>query len=875
MDNSEVSKSPLHHPLLTENSIDEISTSSNSASSLEPLVYRYVPTVDYIAVDTSKVTPLVGNDIQQFNLLGKNSIYEIRQRIGHDWEPNYHYVSDGFPPIYFLFEENAVLPSDFALTRQSLNALQDKINDQLHESQIEGITSTHKLSLSKTNHYFESAKQWKLTQLNVSEDVTNTVDVEAQSYDDWVMLPFHYGIHLFRVLSKAGHCEISRDLRAINFLSKDDNFEYINHAAFDVTDSQFYFALPEGVDNRGSLIRYHSYNKRDRVLDGMLNHNGYIFNNDYFTNFRFRASLYFPAVCLFLKSLSTFAQDVFYGESLFKLFCINVTNLWFGVILVSSLFDSIQTFWTRYEKQKIGLINALLNDFSFNKNVPSRSDASSDVAGKKDRVDQFNSAVFITTIVQGFFVFGFLYRCLSRIVKCGDNEINDGIVVSSLLLSSCVANTFYQYRSGEEYYDRLLTACGAVCGFFDYLKQDWMKMLSVTIAVFSQFCITIFNANATFYYSLDVLGDLFASDISIEEILPETYKIIIQCVLALLFMITISFPIAGSGIREIIRSSDLVDSSVKGQDQDFKNKLRDGNMIGIIFENHKPCFQPIPISKLRDRLQYSLNVWDALVNLLQQATALASVTMYHTLPGWFLWFGLSLWSSYPSLVSSQHNIWKYNPRILSSLSEITDAYITISGEQTVTYPLPVISFKLIKKILCALNKHGYSESDLIQFVNENYFSAKSGSGLPSRESSTDLSQSGNGDGLSPVPSDQSISDLSQSHSEAVKDHARSDWNRLLAFLLVQVHDFDNPLPSTSPKDDSCCDLRTYESLMIFRTYGKGQVAHAEKMANYAEGVAKKISVLVDSACVIPLRDSRHDLTDVDHEKTHLLGTSRI
>ena len=63
--------------------------------------------------------------------------------------------------------------------------------------------------------------------------------------------------------------------------------------------------------------------------------------------------------------------------------------------------------------------------------------------------------------------------------------------------------------------------------------------------------------------------------------------------------------------------------------------------------------------------------------------------------------------------------------------------------------------------------------------------------------------------------------------------------------------------------------------MIFRTYGKGQVAHAEKMANYAEGVAKKISVLVDSGCVIPLRDSRHDFTDVDHDQTRLLGTSRI
>ena len=129
--------------------------------------------------------------------------------------------------------------------------------------------------------------------------------------------------------------------------------------------------------------------------------------------------------------------------------------------------------------------------------------------------------------------------------------------------------------------------------------------------------------------------------------------------------------------------------------------------------------------------------------------------------------------------------------------------------------------------------------------------------------------------MSPVPSDQSISDLSQSHSEAVKDHARSDWNRLLAFLLVQVHDFDNPLPSTSPKDDSCCDLRTYDSPMIFRTYGKGQVAHAEKMANYAEGVAEKISVLVDSGCGIALRDSRYDLTDVGQDHSPLLGGARI
>ena len=864
MGNSEVTKSPLHDPLLTEHSIDEISTRSNSASSLEPLVCHYVPTVEYIAVDTSTVTPLVGNDIQQFKLLGKSSIYEIRQRI-EDWKPNSQYVSVDFPPIYFLFEGNAALPSDFALTRHSLNALKVKIQDQLHEAQIEGITSTHELSLSKTRHYFESVKQWKLTQLNVSKDVTNTFDVEAQSDDDWVMIPFHYGIHLFRVLSKAGHCEISRDLRAINFLPKDDSCEYKNHVTFDVTGGQFYFALPDGVDNRGSLIRYHSYSNRHRVLDGMLNHNGYIFNNDYFTNFRFRAEFYFPAICLFLKSLSTFTQDVFYGESLFKLFGINVTNLWFGVILVSSLFDSIQTFWTRYEKQKIGLINALLNDFSSNSKVSSGSDSSSDVAGKKDRVNQFNNAVFMTTIVQGFFVFGFLYRCLSRIVESDGNEIDDGIVVASLILSSCVANTFYQYRSGEEYYDRLLTACGAVCQFFDYLKQDWMKMMSVTIAVFSQFCITIFNANATFYYTLDVLASIFVSDVSIENSIPETYKIIIQSMLALLFMMTISFPIAGSGVREIMRSSDTVDSSVKGQDQDFKNKLRDGNMIGIIFENHKPCFQPIPIYKLRDRLQYSLNVWDALVNLLQQATALVSVTGYDTdlaLPFWFL---LSFWSSYPSLVSSQHNIWKYNPRILSSLSEITDAYITISGKQTVTYPLPVISFKLIKKILCALNKHGYSESDLIQFVNEKYFSAKPGSGLPSRESATDFSHSGDGDGLSPVSSDQSISDLSQSHSEAVKDHARSDWNRLLAFLLVQVHEFENSLPSTSPKGDSCCDLSTYESLMIFRTYGKGQVAHAKKMANYAEGVAKKILVLVGSGCVIPLCYSRNDLTDVDDQ----------
>ena len=701
-------------------------------------------------------------------------------------------------------------------------------------------------------------------------------DVESPC-DQWVMLPFHYGIHLFRVLSKAGYCEISRDLRAINFLPKVDSIEYKDDACFDVAGSQFYFALPEGVDNRGSLIRYHSYNKRDRVLDGMLHHNGYIFNNDYFTNLRFRASLYFPAVCLLLKSLSTFTQDVFYGESLFKLFGVNVTNLWFGIIIVSSLFDSIQTFWTRYEKQKIGLINALLNDLSSNSKVSSGSDSSSDVAVKKDRVNQFNNAVFMTTIVQGFFVFGFLHRCFSRIVESDGNEINDGIVVSSLILSSCVANTFYQYRSGEEYYDRLLTACRAACQFFDYLKQDWMKMMSVTIAVFSQFCITIFNANATFYYSLDVLASIFVSDVSLEESIPETYKVIIQCMLALLFMMTISFPIAGSGVREIIRSSDTVESSAKGPEQDHKDKSRDGNMIGIRFENNRPCFQMMPASAFNDRLQYGLNMWDTLVNLLQQATALASVTMYHTVPGWSLWFGLSLWSSYPSLVSSQHNIWKYNPRILSSLFEITDAYAKISRNKTVPEPLPEISFKLIKEILCALSKHGYSKSKLTSFVNAEYFNDYSDStAQPIGELLYDPSVGDIRDDFNLGSSYPSVSDLSDHSLEGDKNHygARCDWNRLLAFLIVQVHNFDNPLPSTSPKGDACCDLRTYESLMIFRPYGKGQVAHAKKMAIYAEGIAEQILNSINSGHGLPQRHSRHNM-DVHVDDPSFVESSRI
>ena len=97
----------------------------------------------------------------------------------------------------------------------------------------------------------------------------------------------------------------------------------------------------------------------------------------------------------------------------------------------------------------------------------------------------------------------------------------------------------------------------------------------------------------------------------------------------------------------------------------------------------------------------------------------------------------------------------------------------------------------------------------------------------------------------------------------------------MAFLLVQVHHSDNPLPTVSPKDDSCCDLRTYESLMIFRTYGKGQVAHVEKMALYAEGVAEQILVLVGSERGIPQRDSRHDIIDLDDDPSVIEEGSRI
>ncbi len=809
---------------------------------------RNVPTVDRIARNPTVVclrdeawlsdnTLILKNDnLKQSAQSGEK--YQIRHHVNAEpWSVNEGYVDKDFPPVYCLYQSDQTLSSDFALRQSAVDKLKQFIITHYQLTDISGIddclanqdhpiTSTHKLSLKKAQEFFQTSGDWELSLSGGFSD-----EEAMTGYDPWVMLPFHYGIHLFRVLSKCGVCEISRDLRAIDFKPKDNRkaHYYLNHRDA-ISDSDiFYFALPPDEDHRGPLIRYFTYSERHTVLNAMVNHNGYIINDSSWDSVFYRVSSYWSVSCLTMKALSTLCQDIFYFESALALAGFNINFYAFSLVVAISTLDAMQTFLTRFEKQKVAIANALLYDrLNCDSSLQASTVASVDMAAEKLSVDRFNTSVALTTLIQGLFVYGFFYRSFSRVVEDDSVEKHVSLVLSSWALSSCVAYTFYQYRSGEEYYDRFLSALKGFYHPIEYFQLDFWKMLSVTIAVLTQVFITLFNANATFFYSLDTLFSLGQSDYELEGTMGK-WGWVVGGLFAVLFTATISFPIAGSGIREIDRSAKKTHNHDEHDSQSTCTQPE--KILGIVFDNNKPSFRLVRSSALTASGQYGLNILDALTSMSQQVTALAAVTRCYTPISWVVWGLLSALASYPLFISSQHNLWQYNPRVRSSLRDITEAYNKIKSQEDMTENQPGVdvSLKLIKKVLCCLRMNACSLSNLKAHVLTTYFDPSSRrSSLPvvSTEDRTD----------SPY------SDLTDRSSSDMDNADQSSWHKVLAFLLVQVE--ATPLPIVSSDAVSCCDVTTYQSLMIQRTYRKRHVVYADQMREQAEMVADRISSLM-------------------------------
>jgi len=661
--------------------------------------------------------------------------YEVSSRInnlpGHIF-PLRHLAlnNDEKFPIYDFVITDDTLASFKEIIRDCLQiddevTLDKGLCDFINERENEEFTYT-RLSLLKIRHYFQACVTNHFTlmpietknsnlssQLHVlsslhlhsddgSQDHKDSDAVWTESYRDieeanshtYYFLPFHYYVHLSRVIAKitfgkdkytSSHFQHGIDLRAIVFPDI-PQYDYLDWVPYSepTCDSKFNFTH-RNCDYADS----YTYGQRNLLISAFQNTNHYI-SFEYLYGpveglirsllYRFKNTYLFPG-SLAIKALSTFTQDVIYLSVMFN----TVTRYfnedqfspaWYAVIGCLSFFDAWQTYTVRSHKRLVDNTNRMLRNPT---NIV-------ETRRYEEGLYYFNMAIRIVTAIQACFVFGFFHKSLVMAQTYLDDSNADSLSDSfifwaSLFLTAPVASIFYIFRSGPERFAKYNQS-------FEELKRcllcqskeslPWYTYFNVIVALVLQLSITMFNADQTFFYTMDTFFNT-----SFEESFDKSNaKWALNIPLAALFTTFISLPVVGSSLVAAKKSQQSSpETTINDQHDDSTgwriktsvyNNYSDYTSFGLSFEKAEKS------SMLPDFFQF-LNGIDTLVTVLSQWIAVSDIAadILKSLLPWYCFCMVGVVSWYTGLITFYNNMDndpRHNKAIIKCLKQL-DIYL--------------------------------------------------------------------------------------------------------------------------------------------------------------------------------------------------------
>ena len=689
----------------TVNSRDDVSGSTLSFDSHEIDIDKNV----FLAVRSQSVAPCLFSDM----VITKSGLKVLRDKLvecfinsGHQFNPVNN--TDSQDGADHKTTDSRSPSDDYVLSvEDSSNPLQKN-------------TKTAIISLIKANHYLQACDQ-NYFDLSVvpSEDSMNSTasslssndgdllaDTPADDREKYVLCPFHYYMHLLRVLSKYSECcPYSAGLKApvfpgiTNYREDDPWSEEIEPKESD----EFILIHPEADENNVARWRYSDRAQFLRTLQ-----NNYYRPLSPLQSSYYRFAKYWPEICNFAKSLSSIAADYFYLDKT----CSNIGTLsppW--LLWPLAILDGMQTYIVRSNKPVVDAALQLFKDPSATKKQSAQS--------KHDLVN-FNYWIFIVTIVQSVFVFGFFYSIFENGFGKAESARSSAIYLAiSCVLTYPVADVFRRFRQGPERLsklkqskdhlcvymsslrDNLLVTMSSLPGFSrclpycinsngesasprDYSLSQHAKIITGFISVVFQFILTIFNADSTIFYSINSFCKPFNHEIDIEQLMADldsdgSIKIWISAVIniaaAMLFSYYISLPVIGSLLSEISQQSP--------NDDHVQNKSSE-NKLYFYIENTYQKFASLRIARSSPANQcffntfMFLNLVDALVTAISQWNAVVTVfDVRKNVPTPYLscvevgLFVISVYVTIPTFINSRDNDIRTNGNLMRRLKVLS------------------------------------------------------------------------------------------------------------------------------------------------------------------------------------------------------------
>ena len=744
-------------------------------------------------------------------------------------------------------------------------------------------TKTAIISLIKANHYLQACEKsyFDLSVVSPEDSMNSTVSLpssddgdlsagsSADDQEKYVLCPFHYYMHLLRVLSKYSECcPNSTGLKApvfpriTNYIEDCLWSEEIEPKESD----EFILIHPEADENNVARWRYSDRAQFLRTLQ-----NNYYRPLSPLQSSYYRFAKYWPEICNFAKSLSSIAADYFYLDKT----CSNIGTLsppW--LLWPLAILDGMQTYIVRSNKPVVDAALQLFKDPSATKKQSAQS--------KHDLVN-FNNWIFIVTIIQSIFVFGFFYSIFENGFGEAESVGSSAIYLAiSCVLTYPVADVFRRFRQGPERLSKLKQSKDNLCVYMSSLKNNLLitmsslpgfsrclpycinsngesasprdyslsqhaKIITGFISVLFQFILTIFNADSTIFYSINSFCKPFNHEIDVEQLMTDLdsdgsikfwIDTVINIAAATLFSCYISLPVVGSLLSEISQQSPKDDHV---QNESSENKLY------FYIENTYQKFASLRIARSSPANQcffntfMFLNLVDALVTAISQWNAVVTVfDVRKHVPTPYLscvevgLFIISCYVTIPTFINSRDNDIRTNgnlTRRLKVLSSHIDTIVDFDAPSDLGEPLlsklisvtdkdvnqwasKPISTIMIKRLICylKLNKIMEDVKDTVLniFDDEDVYLEDD-----SKESPADKTA------LSPLHDDGKLMQhsLTGEQSSSYKNQSCYKNNdMLLVYLILQLFqasvspDIECDMPGTFEKENNKFSVEDLQSV---------------------------------------------------------------
>ncbi len=742
-------------------------------------------------------------------------------------------------------------------------------------------TKTAIISLIKANHYLQACEKHyfdlsvvpaedsmnRTASSTLSNDGDLLADTSADDQEKYVLCPFHYYMHLLRVLSKYSECcPYSAGLKApvfpgiTNYKEDDPWSEEIEPKESD----EFILIHPEADENNVARWRYSDRAQFLRTLQ-----NNYYRPLSPWQSSYYRFAKYWPEICNFAKSLSSIAADYFYLDKT----CSNIGTLsppW--LLWPLAILDGMQTYIVRSNKPIVDAALQLFKDPSATKKQSAQS---------KHDLANFNNWIFIVTIVQSIFVFGFFYSIFENGFGKAESTRSSVIYLAiSCVLTYPVADVFRRFRQGPERLskfkqskdnlcvymsslkDNLLITMSSLPGFStclpycvnsngesasprDYSLSQHAKIITGFISVLFQFVLTIFNADSTIFYSINSFCKPFNHEIDVEQLMADLdsqgsikfwIDTVINLAAATLFSCYISLPVIGSLMSEISQQSPKDDHV---QNESSENKLY------FYIENTYQKFASLRVARSSPANQcffntfMFLNLVDALVTAISQWNAVVTVfDVRKNVPTPYLscvevgLFIISAYVTIPTFINSRDNDIRTNGNLMRRLKVLSSHIDTIvdsgdtSGLEKTLLPRPIsvtdkdinqwasksISTIMIKRLIYYLKLNNIMEDvGTLLDISDQYVDIED----VSRGYPTDATV------LSPLHNDDKLMQpsLTGGQSSSYKNQSCYKNNdRLLVYLILQLFqasesaDIEPDMPAALEKENNKFSVEDLQSV---------------------------------------------------------------